>query len=882
MMTFKKIIAYCFILFSCITFAQNNVLNISGTVVDSLQQPIKNATLIVKSKQENNKIKYAITNSKGHYQLQLNKGVAYQLSVSHLGYITINKEIRFSVNSSNYNLQLNASNESLDEVIIHYKYQPIKKNKDTITYNLKAFTNGNEFKMKDVLSKLPGVKVDENTIKVQGKTVTKLLVEGKPFFNGNTKLAIENIPADVMAKIEIISNYKESELLRNLADNEDLALNVVLKEDKKDFAFGDIEAGIGFEDFYSLHTALFKYNPESNISFIGDINNFNNSSLSFSDLSRLVGGSSNLFKRGNLSNNLLSFASNNQERFKSTTRFSALNFQYEFNDKFKISGYTIYSNNDIINKSLSKREYLSDEPIFETRNDFGNTDNNSVLFNIKLDYNPRASQKWIYNINYLHNATDYSKKSLSNVENTNQFFTNIDGKNDSFSHNLEGYFKLNDKHTMGVALHHSITNSNSAESWSSNAIFLEEFLPLTQTTNYQINQINDIKAQRLNVLLKDYWLASRYYHLFYNVGFNYKESRIRNDISQILTNNSNIDFSNIGNNNPLSLSDLNFGLGIKTQLGKLEFVLETKPHYFKFNRAQIKDTNFFIEPKLNINYKIDDDIDFDFDYGYTNRYLNDLSYLENLKIIGFNSVIQGNPDLTYERSHNFSLYYSNYKNIDNYFIDSSIDYSIMNPVKNNSITQSGINQLNTPVILNLPEENVSFNTNYGLIFNKSSLEFGVDLDLLKVNQVINEEVSIINSFEYSFSSKCLFKLSKKTQLNFKYQHSGYQVDSDEDSRSTENILSLNFDSKFLKNFIFKTDFSSNFVNDFSDNNQNYTLQNVYLGYSKPNSKFSYSLNFRNIYNNGVIIRNSFSNNLLISNQVFTLPRVFLFKLKFKF
>ena len=878
----KHLLVYCFILFSQITFAQNSALTVSGIVVDNLQQPITNVTLIAKPKQGEVKIKYAISNSKGYYKLLLTKGIVYELSISHLGYNSIKKEVHFLESTTNYSFKLNIKNEPLDEVVINYKYQPIKKNKDTITYNLKSFTSGNEFKMKDVLNKLPGIKTEGNVIKVHGKTVTKLLVEGKPFFNGSTKLAIENIPADVMAKIEIISNYKESELLRNLADNEDLALNVVLKEDSKDFAFGDMEAGIGFDDFYSLHSALFKYNPESNISYIGDINNFNNSSLNFSDLSRLVGGSSNLFKRDNLANSLLNFVSDNKERFLSTTRFSALNFQHEFNDKFKISGYAIYSNNDIINKSFSIREYLGNKPIIEIRNDFGDTNNSSALFNVKLDYDPSSRQKWIYNINYLYNASDYSKESISNVENTNQFFTNVNGKSNNFSHNLEGYFKLNNKHTMGVALYHSITNSNSKDNWSSNAVFLEEFLPLTQTTNYQINQINDIKAQRFNILLKDYWLTSRYYHLFYNVGFNYKESRIRNDISQILTGSSTIDFSNISNNNPLTLSDLNFGLGIKTKLGKFEFVLEAKPHYFRFNRMQIRDANFFIEPKFNINYKIDDDIDLDFDYTFTNRYLSDLSYLENLKVTGFNSVIQGNPNLTDERSHNFSLYYSDYKNIDDYFLDTSIDYSINNPVKNISIIQSGINQLNTPVVLNLPEENVSFNTNYGIIFSKSSLEFGIDLDWLKINQVINKEVSIINSFEYSLSSKWLLKLSKKTQVNLKYEHSGFQVNSDENSRSTESIFSLNFDSRLLKKFIFKTDFSTHFVNDFSDNTQNYTLQNLYLGYSKPNSKFSYSLNFKNIYNNGVIIRNSFSNNLLISNQVFTLPRIFIVEFKYKF
>lgn len=882
-MSLRNLIVCFFLLLSCVTLAQENTLTISGIITDSLQRPIANATLIAKPKLKKATIKYVISDTNGNYKLQLIKGITYQLSISHLTYKLINREVLFLESNSNYNISLSTKTESLDEVVINYKYQPIKKSKDTITYNLKAFTSGNEFKMKDVLNKLPGIKIDGNTIKVQGKTVTKLLVEGKPFFDGSTKLAIENIPADVMDKIEIISNYKESELLRNLADNEDLALNVVLKEDGKDFAFGDLEAGIGFDGFYSVHSALFKYNPKSNISFIGDINNFNNSSISFNDLSRLVGGSSNLFKRSDLSNNLLNFASNNENRFESITRFSALNFQHEFNEKFNITGYAIYSNNDIVNKSLSVREYLvDDETIIENRNDLRDTDNNSAIVNLKFDYNPSANQKWIYNLNYLFNDSGFNQESLSTLENTNQFFTNVDGENNSFSQNLEGYIKLNDKHTMGVAFRHSITNSNSINNWSSNNIFLENFLPLTQTTDYQIQQRNDVNAQRLNLLVKDYWLASRYYHLFYSIGFNYKNSRIRSDISQILPDNSTIDFFELSNNNPLILSDLNFGLGIKSQIGNVEFTLEGKPHYYRFNRTRINDTNLFIEPKFRLVYKISDDEALDFDYSFGNRYLTDFSYLENIRITGFNTAIQGNPNLLDERFHNFGLYYNNYKNIDDYFIDASVDYSINNPVKNNSIIQNEINQLDTPIILNLPEESLGFNTEFGLILNKSSLDFQVTLDWLKTNQVINEEVNVINSFEYDLSGKWLLKLNKRTQLSLRYNHSGYQVKFGEESRSTEDKISLNFDTRFLKNFIFKTNFSTHFVNDFSDNTQNYTLQNLSLGYYKPNSKLSYSLNFRNIYNNGVIIRNTFNNNLFISNQVFTLPRVFLVELKYKF
>lgn len=126
-MNFKNSIVYSFIVFSSITFAQDNTIIISGTVTDSLQQPLNNVTLIAKPKQEKIKIKYAISDNNGYYKLQLIEGVRYELNISHLGYNSINQEVSFLENNTNYNFKLNTKNESLDEVIIDYKYQPIKK-----------------------------------------------------------------------------------------------------------------------------------------------------------------------------------------------------------------------------------------------------------------------------------------------------------------------------------------------------------------------------------------------------------------------------------------------------------------------------------------------------------------------------------------------------------------------------------------------------------------------------------------------------------------------------------------------------------------------------------------------------------------------------------
>ena len=78
-------------------------------------------------------------------------------------------------------------------------------------------------------------------------------------------------------------------------------------------------------------------------------------------------------------------------------------------------------------------------------------------------------------------------------------------------------------------------------------------------------------------------VASRNFHLFYNVGYNFKNTLIRSNLSQVLADDSNLDFPEIGNNNRVALSDLNFGLGIKTQIEKFEFILEAKPQRLYFS-----------------------------------------------------------------------------------------------------------------------------------------------------------------------------------------------------------------------------------------------------------------------------------------------------------
>ena len=249
--------------------AQKVVLK--GTVKDSLTNALSYANVISKPKDVSKNLQFAITDEEGYYKLLFSKGDTVTVSISYLGF---KKKVYLFIANENTtkNFVLEASEEQLDEIVIE---MPVTVKGDTTTFKTEKFITGEERKLKNVLKKLPGVEVDKKgNVTVQGKKVTKMLVDNKKFFGGNSKLAVENIPANAVGNIEVIDNYNEVAFLKGLSDSDELAMNIQLKEDKKRFIFGDVEAGKGNQEFYKTHANLFYYSPKTNLNFIGNLNNF--------------------------------------------------------------------------------------------------------------------------------------------------------------------------------------------------------------------------------------------------------------------------------------------------------------------------------------------------------------------------------------------------------------------------------------------------------------------------------------------------------------------------------------------------------------------------------------------------------------------------------
>ena len=171
---------------------------------------------------------YGFTDANGNFKLNLKKNTTYSIKVSYIGFKTTDIIVKTEEVDLSKDVSLGID-DTLDEVNVTYK-MPVTVKGDTIVYNADSFKNGTEKKLGDVLENLPGVEVnDDGEIEVEGKTVKKIMVEGKDFFDGDTKIATKNIPADAIDKIEVLKNHSEVGQMRSVTDNEDnIVINICL------------------------------------------------------------------------------------------------------------------------------------------------------------------------------------------------------------------------------------------------------------------------------------------------------------------------------------------------------------------------------------------------------------------------------------------------------------------------------------------------------------------------------------------------------------------------------------------------------------------------------------------------------------------------------
>ena len=343
----KITIILFFAIFPIATISQN--VKFEGIIKDQEGNPLEMANVIAFKKGTKFLQSYSITDSKGNYKLSLEQDQSYTLKVSYLGYDSKSVDVTIdnTLKDFNQDIVLTESNESLNEVEITYE-MPVKIIGDTIVYNTDSFTSGKEKKLEDVLKKLPGIDIDDNgEIEVEGKKVQKVLVEGKEFFDGDSKLATQNIPANAIDKVQVLRNYNEVSGMQGVTNNEDnIALNIKLKKGKDKFWFGEVNAGVGDNDKYLAKPKLFFYSKEKSVNILADFNNIGEAPFTRRDYFRFTGGLRGAMSGSgtnfNVSSGGLGFLTVQNNRAQEIiSKFAALNFSLAPKKTIDFNGFAI-------------------------------------------------------------------------------------------------------------------------------------------------------------------------------------------------------------------------------------------------------------------------------------------------------------------------------------------------------------------------------------------------------------------------------------------------------------------------------------------------------------------------------------------------------------
>lgn len=875
------------------SFGQNIVLR--GIVKDTTSgTTLASTNILAFPKNPDERTQFAITNDKGEYVLRLEKEVAYSIEVSYLGYQKLIFE-HTATQDEIKNLAMLPRNNELDEVVLEYKI-PIEVKEDTITYQTDAFVTGEERKLREVLKRLPGIEVDrEGNVTAQGKKVTKVLVEDKTFFTGNSKLAVNNIPADAVDQVQVLDNYNKVGFLKGLQDSDELALNIKLKEDKKKFAFGDMEAGGGVEDRYLVHPNLFYYSPKTNINFIGDLNNIGIKSFTFSDYLEFNGGFGKLMddiggyfalSRDNFSQFL-----NNTDFRANTNRFGAFNLRQSVSSKTDINSYVLANGSSTQTTTNTLNNYInSDGALNENRTEENDYDNFFLIGKATVEHEPNRDENVTLNSFVKLTKNTGQGSILTQSENQNTFFNTLqDVSALELEQNVEYSKRFSRTQTLSLEASVAFQQNRPNSTWETDQLFLPGLLPLEEDDSYQVVQQKGAQNTSFDLVIKDYWVLNNFNHIYTTFGTNFRFDEFRSEETQQLTDGTINDFSDngFGNHIDYRFNDAFLGLEYKFLTGIFTVKSGLFYHNYIWDNDQeelsITNSTQVLLPAFNAEAEFNSSEKLRFQYKQQLQFPTIEQLGASFMLGGFNAVRLGLPNLQNGRTHTYSLNYYKFSLFRGLNLNAGLTYNQRTRSIKNATVLEGINQFVTYTMLNQPENSVNANFRFGKRINKVKLSLESRGSYNEFFQLVNDNVSKNRSRSISATGKVetFFEKWPNWEVEYTLQPSIYNTATAQNSFSNSRF-SVHLDHVFLKDFHLKGDFErTEYRNETQNMTTIFDMAGTSLFYQKEDSPWGFEVSMTNLFDVGDKRQNSFSDFLISDRSTAIMPRIIMFKISYK-
>lgn len=868
-MEIKKIITL--LLFSLISIqGYTQSVKVSGQILDAKDNsPLIGSIVVLINQTDTTQQKGTSADLIGNFSLDVPPG-SYKLRAELITYKTL--ELRVTVNNVDINLgklTMQQSAVTLKEAVVEAKQTHVEQLGDTTQIHANAYKTNPDATAEDLINKMPGISTQSGNVTVNGEQVKQVLVDGKPFFGDDPNLAIKNLPADIIDKIQVFDKASDQAQFTGFDDgNAQKTINIITKSGKANGQFGKVYAGGGTgdntkDDKYNAGGNMNFFNGDRRISVLELSNNINTQNFSSQDLVGVSSGGG-----GNSSNGFLV----GQQSGITTTHAVGLNYSDAWGKKIKITSSYFFNYADNTNNSELNRNYIIAKENglhYNQGADAGSTNTNHRA-NIRFEYTMDSANSLIIvpKYSWQQNKATSDLSGLNTVTggiNQSKTITQTLGYNSGYDFSSTVTYRHKFKKprrtvSLSVATDYNPKTGNGNLN-SSNTYYENNDTAIT-VLNQQNNQNTLGQTYSPNLSYTEPLFKNGQLMATYNPSFNtnntdkrtYNKDSLDNSYNKLDTILSN-KFSNVymyqrgGLNYRYRTRKLNFMMGVNFQYATLTGT-EQFPSILCVNK-----TFQSVLPQSFFNYRFSKTKNLRITYR-TTTVAPGITQLQNV-INNSNPLLltTGNPNLKqdYEqtinlrygstnptKATNFMVYaYCNY--ILNYVANSTIIPTIPILITNNYILKPGT-QLTKPVNLNNYISAKTFMT-YGFPISKikTNLNINTGFTYNLIPDLINNQENLANNYNFSLGVVISSNISEKVDFTLSYTGNYSIVKNTLQKQSDNNYFNQVTTFKFnwlpYKGIIFNTNLSHTLYTGLAQGyNQNYLVWTTALGYKFLKSK----------------------------------------------
>jgi hypothetical protein len=422
----------------CVTMKAQSTFNVSGNVVENESgEAVVAATIQLLSMPDSSFVEGTVTGAQGEFGFKSVKKGAYTLKISYIGFVTkyvgvdLNAQKGRNANIGYITMAPDAIMLKTAEVTAHAAKVAVSG--DSLIYNAAAYRVPEGSTLEALVKQLPGAKVDKDgTIKINGKEVSKILVDGKEFFLNDKEVAMKNIPTEMIDNIKSYERKSDLARVTGIDDGEEeTVLDLTVKKGMKNGWVGNVNLGVGTKHRYAERFNVNRFSDDFQATVLGSANNV--ADMGFGGGGGRWGwGSQGLRNSKEIGGNF------------ATAK-----------PKLETGGSIRYRYDGSDNENESTTEYFNAQLAKFSRDYSKNlTSNNRLTGNFRLEWKPDTMTNIIFRPNFTYSRNrgrghstsgSYSDPLMEMAVNTNANRNMSISTNTNFSSELQMNRKLNDR-----------------------------------------------------------------------------------------------------------------------------------------------------------------------------------------------------------------------------------------------------------------------------------------------------------------------------------------------------------------------------------------------------------------------------------------------------